>query len=82
MRDMAEKKTERSNCRFTVQQASDGKPVLVVQLFQDTNRFSCSSRLVRLEAVSIAQYQSRVQVLISLREGVHDARPDFMSRTP
>jgi hypothetical protein len=36
MRDMAEKKTERSNCRFTVQLASDGKPVLVVQLFQDT----------------------------------------------
>jgi hypothetical protein len=36
MRDMAETKTERSNCRFTVQPASDGKPVLVVQLFQDT----------------------------------------------
>jgi hypothetical protein len=36
MRDMAETKTERSNCRFTVQLASDGKPVLVVQLFQDT----------------------------------------------
>jgi hypothetical protein len=32
---MAETKTERSNCRFTVQQ-SDGKSVLVVQLFQDT----------------------------------------------
>jgi len=32
---MAEPKTERSNCRFTVQQ-SGGKPVLVVQLFQDT----------------------------------------------
>lgn len=32
---MAEKKTERSNCRFTVQ-GSDGKPLLVVQLFQDT----------------------------------------------
>jgi hypothetical protein len=36
MRDMAETKTERSNCRFTAQLASDGKPVLVVQLFQDT----------------------------------------------
>jgi len=34
--DMAEKKTERSNCRFTVQRASDGKPILVVELFQDT----------------------------------------------
>jgi hypothetical protein len=32
---MAEKKTERSNCRFTVQW-NDGKPLLVVQLFQDT----------------------------------------------
>jgi hypothetical protein len=32
---MAETKTERGNCRFTVQQ-SDGKPVVVVQLFQDT----------------------------------------------
>jgi hypothetical protein len=32
---MAEQ-TARSNCRFTVQQASDGKPVLVVQLYQDT----------------------------------------------
>jgi len=36
MRDMADKKTERSNCRFTVQQASDGKHFLVVQLYQDT----------------------------------------------
>jgi hypothetical protein len=33
---MAEKKTERSNCRFTVQQASDGKPFLAVELYQDT----------------------------------------------
>jgi hypothetical protein len=33
---MADNKTERSNCRFTVQQASDGKSVLVVQLYQDT----------------------------------------------
>jgi len=32
---MAETKTERSNCRFIVQQ-SEGKAVLVVQLFQDT----------------------------------------------
>jgi hypothetical protein len=32
---MAETKTERSNRRFTVEQ-SDGKPVLVVHLFQDT----------------------------------------------
>jgi len=34
--DMAEKKTERSNCRFTVERASDGKPILVVELSQDT----------------------------------------------
>ncbi|HKM48234.1 MAG TPA: hypothetical protein VJX69_11635 [Terriglobales bacterium] len=33
---MAEKKTERSNCRFAVERASDGKPILVVELFQDT----------------------------------------------
>jgi hypothetical protein len=32
---MGETKTERSNCRFAVEQ-SEGKPVLVVQLFQDT----------------------------------------------
>jgi hypothetical protein len=32
---MAEPRTERSNCRFTVQ-GSDGKPLLVVQLYQDT----------------------------------------------
>jgi hypothetical protein len=32
---MAEQKTERSNCRFVVQQASDGKSLLVVQLYQD-----------------------------------------------
>ena len=32
---MAEKKIERSNCRFTVQ-GNDAKPLLVVQLFQDT----------------------------------------------
>ena len=36
LRAMAEKKTERSNCRFTVQQVSDGKHLLVVQLYQDT----------------------------------------------
>jgi hypothetical protein len=33
---MTDKKTDRSNCRFTVQQAADGKPSLVVQLYQDT----------------------------------------------
>ena len=33
---MAEKKTDRSNCRFTVQQGSEGKVLLVVQLYQDT----------------------------------------------
>jgi len=32
---MAEK-TERSNCRFAVQKTPDGKPLLVVQLYQDT----------------------------------------------
>jgi hypothetical protein len=31
-----EKKTDRSNCHFAVQRASDGKPVLVVQLYQDS----------------------------------------------
>lgn len=30
------KKAERSKCHFAVQQASDGKPVLVVQLYQDS----------------------------------------------
>ena len=29
-------KTERSNCRFTVQRTPDGKPLLVVQLYQET----------------------------------------------
>ena len=33
---MAEPKTERSNCRFTVQRANDGKPFLLVKLYQDT----------------------------------------------
>jgi hypothetical protein len=33
---MVDKKTERSSCRFTVQKASDGKPLIVVQLYQDT----------------------------------------------
>jgi hypothetical protein len=33
---MAEKKTDRSNCRFTVQQGSEGKVLLAVQLYQDT----------------------------------------------
>jgi hypothetical protein len=33
---MTETKTERSNCRFTVQQTGDGKPFLAVQLYQDT----------------------------------------------
>ncbi|MGA2980270.1 MAG: hypothetical protein ABSD76_11825 [Terriglobales bacterium] len=32
---MADKKTEHSNCRFTVQQ-SDGKPFLAVELYHDT----------------------------------------------
>jgi hypothetical protein len=33
---MAENRIERSNCRFAVQQASDGRSFLVVQLYQDT----------------------------------------------
>ena len=33
---MAEKKTDRSACRFTVQQAKDGKPFLAVHLYRDT----------------------------------------------
>jgi hypothetical protein len=33
---MADKKTQRSHCRFTIQQASDGQPFLGVQLYQDT----------------------------------------------
>src|ERR1035437_5893884 len=36
LRDMAEKKTDRSACRFTVQQAKDGKPFIAVQLYRDT----------------------------------------------
>jgi len=35
LRDMAEK-TDRSACRFTVQQAKDGKPFLAVHLYRDT----------------------------------------------
>jgi hypothetical protein len=31
-----DQKTDRSNCHFAVQKASDGKPVLVVQLYQDS----------------------------------------------
>jgi KaiC/GvpD/RAD55 family RecA-like ATPase len=30
------KNAERSNCHFAVQQASDGKPVLVVHLYRDS----------------------------------------------
>lgn len=29
-------KTERSNCRFTVQRTPDGKPTVVIQLYQET----------------------------------------------
>lgn len=29
-------KTERRNCRFTVQRTPDGKPLLVIQLYQET----------------------------------------------
>lgn len=29
-------KTERSNCRFSVKRAADGKSVLIVQLYQET----------------------------------------------
>jgi hypothetical protein len=37
------KNAERSNCHFAVQQASDGEPVLVVQLYRDRE---CQSRAV------------------------------------
>ncbi len=33
---MADQKTERGSCGFAVQQGTDGKPVLVVKLYQDT----------------------------------------------
>jgi hypothetical protein len=29
-------KTERSNCRFSIQQSTDGRPVLVINLYQNT----------------------------------------------
>ena len=34
--DMSDIKADRSNCRFTVQLIEDGKPVLLVQLYQET----------------------------------------------
>ena len=33
---MPEKKTDRSACRFTVQQSKDGMPFIAVQLYRDT----------------------------------------------
>ena len=33
---MAQTITERSNCRFLVQQGPDGKPVVIVQLLHET----------------------------------------------
>ncbi len=33
---MPDEQTERSNCRFLVKQAVDGKPFLTVQLYHDT----------------------------------------------
>jgi len=33
---MPEPKIQRSNCRFLVQESGDGKPVVIVQLYQDT----------------------------------------------
>jgi hypothetical protein len=29
-------KTERSNCRFVIQKSADGKPVLLISLYQET----------------------------------------------
>jgi hypothetical protein len=45
-----EKKTERSNCHFAVQQASDGKPILVVQLYQDAMPILSGEPTTRWEA--------------------------------
>jgi hypothetical protein len=33
---MPDKQTDRSNCRFLVKRAPDGKPFLAMQLYQDT----------------------------------------------
>ncbi|HTE88352.1 MAG TPA: hypothetical protein VK639_05305 [Terriglobales bacterium] len=33
---MPEEKTQRSNCRFLLQQMPDGKPLIIVRLYQDT----------------------------------------------
>jgi hypothetical protein len=33
---MSTTKTQRSNCRFVVQQSPDGKPLIMVQLYQST----------------------------------------------
>jgi hypothetical protein len=33
---MPETKTQRSNCRFVVQRTPDGKPVVIIELYQDT----------------------------------------------
>ena len=36
VRGVAEKKAEHSTCRFTVRQTADGKPFIIVQLYQYT----------------------------------------------
>ena len=36
IRSSMPEKTERSNCRFTVQKTPDGKPTVVIQLYQET----------------------------------------------
>jgi hypothetical protein len=36
LRDMSQRKTERSNCQFVVQQAPDGNVVVVVKLLHET----------------------------------------------
>jgi hypothetical protein len=62
---------------------SVGHPTYVEDFSSCEPRFRASSRLVRLEAVSIAQYQGRIQHSVHRSSrGGHDARPDFLSRIP
>jgi hypothetical protein len=74
---MPEPKIQRSNCRFLVQESGDGKPVVIMQLFQDTIPIF-QNTTIGFDLLGGLQAQQAKKVAELLNEHVLDV---FVSRT-
>jgi|HubBroStandDraft_4_1064222.scaffolds.fasta_scaffold974576_1 hypothetical protein len=67
-----EKKTERSNCHFAVERSTDGKPILVVQLYQDGAISSLREMVLGFDLLGGTQLEQASKLAEMLNERVLD----------